>query len=132
MKVHITRANINDREGAKYLFRGKRVSSIIWADMGYQGKKLREFARALNKDLEIVKRPRSRVWVTQKQIALQQIPSMPAFTVLPKRWIVERTFARIGRYRRMSKDYEYNIQTSKIMVFLCLARTFLRRAVIRT
>jgi len=49
------------------------VSSIkkIWADMGYQGKKLREFARALNKDLEIVKRPRSRVWVTQKQIVLQ-------------------------------------------------------------
>lgn len=129
MKVHITQANLNDREGAKYLFRGKRVASIkkIWADMGYQGEKLKTFAHSLNKDLEIVKRPRSRVWVTQEQVLLQQIPTMPAFTVLPKRWIVERTFAWIGRYRRMSKDYEYKIQTSKIMVFLCLTRTFLRR-----
>ncbi|MCH9625210.1 MAG: hypothetical protein S4CHLAM123_03800 [Chlamydiales bacterium] len=129
MKVHITQANVNDREGAKHLFRGKRAASIkkIWADMGYQGPKLRDVAKSYNKDLEVVKRPRSRVWVTQEQIALGLIPTMPAFTVLPKRWIVERTFAWIGRYRRMSKDYEFKIHTSKTMVFLCLARTFLKR-----
>ena len=43
---------------------------------------------------------------------------MPSFTVLPRRWVVERTFAWIGRYRRMSKDYEYQIQTSKVMLFM--------------
>lgn len=95
--------------------------------MGYRGKQLKEFASSYGKDLEIVLRPRKRFWVTQEQIDRGDIPIMPAFTVLPRRWVVERTFAWIGRYRRMSKDYEYKIQTSKIMVFLCLTRTFLKR-----
>ena len=95
--------------------------------MGYQGKKLKEFAATYGKDLEIVLRPRKRVWVTQEQIERGEIPTMPAFTVLPRSWVVERTFAWIRRYRRMSKDYEYKVQTSKIMLFLCLVRTFLKR-----
>ena len=95
--------------------------------MGYRGKQLKEFMAKRSKDLEVVLRPRKWVRLTQEQVERGEIPTMPAFTVLPRRWVVERTFAWIGRYRRMSRDYEYKIQTSKIMLFLCLARTFLKR-----
>ena len=112
-----------------HLIKGKASKTVkkIWADMGYRGKQLKEFMRNKTKDLEIVQRPRRWFWVTQEQIERGEIPVVPSFTVLPRRWVVERTFAWIGRYRRMSKDYEYKIQTSKVMLFLCLARTFLNR-----
>ena len=51
--------------------------------MGYQGKKLKEIAKTYKKDLESVKRPRTRVWVTQEQITSGLIPTTPAFTLLP-------------------------------------------------
>ena len=120
---------MNDRDGAKYLIRGKASKSVrmIWADMGYRGKHFKAFVKNYGKELEIVLRPRKWFWVTQEQVERGEIPEVPSFTVLPKRWIVERTFAWIGRYRRMSKDYEYKSHTSKIMLFLCLVRTFLKR-----
>ena len=52
---------------------------------------------------------------------------MPAFTVLRHRWVVERTFAWIGRYRRMSKDYEYLIESSEAMIYLAMIRLMLKR-----
>jgi transposase len=120
---------MNDREGATHLIKGKASKKVkkIWADMGYRGKQLKDFMRIKGKDLEIVQRPRRWFWVTEEQIERGEIPMVPSFTVLPRRWVVERTFAWLGRYRRMSKDYEYKIQTSKVMIFLCLVRTFLKR-----
>jgi hypothetical protein len=52
---------------------------------------------------------------------------MPAFTVLPRRWVVERTIAWIGRYRRLSKDYEYLPASSETMIYLAMSRLMLRR-----
>ena len=49
------------------------------------------------------------------------------FVVLPKRWIVERTFAWIGRYRRHSKDYERNPETSEAMIYLAMINLMSRR-----
>lgn len=120
---------MNDREGAKHVIKGKasRTLKMIWADMGYRGKQFKDFVTSYGKKLEIVLRPRKWCWVTQEQVERGEIPTMSSFTVLPKRWIVERTFACIGRYRRMSKDYEYKTHTSKTMLFLCLVRTFLKR-----
>lgn len=43
-------------------------------------------------------------------------PPLPAFMVLPRRWVVERTFAWLGRYRRMSKDYEYLPAMSRLLL----------------
>jgi hypothetical protein len=51
---------------------------------------------------------------------------MPAFTVLPRRWVVERTIAWIGRYRRLSKDYEYLPEHSETMIYLAMSRLMLR------
>ena len=52
---------------------------------------------------------------------------MPAFTVLPRRWVVERSFAWLGRYRRMSKDYEYLTTTSEALIYAAMSRSLLRR-----
>jgi hypothetical protein len=52
---------------------------------------------------------------------------MPALTVLPRRWLVERTIAWIGRYRRLSKAYEYLPENSETMIYVAMSRWMLRR-----
>jgi putative transposase len=49
------------------------------------------------------------------------------FKVLPRRWVVERTLAWLGRYRRLSKDYEYHPQTSETMIYTAMTHLMLRR-----
>jgi putative transposase len=49
------------------------------------------------------------------------------FHVLPKRWVVERTFAWLGRYRRLSKDYEQKVHSSETMIYLAMISLMLRR-----
>jgi putative transposase len=52
---------------------------------------------------------------------------MPALTVLLRRWVVERTMAWSGRYRRLSKDYEYRTDSSETVTYLAMSRLMLRR-----
>ena len=73
--------------------------------------------------LEVVQRPRR--W-GRYPVDVDPSP-MPAFTVLPRRWVVERTIAWIGRYRRLSKDYEYLPETGETMIYLAMSRLMLRR-----
>ena len=47
------------------------------------------------------------------------------FTVLPKRWIVERTFGWLGRYRRLSKDYEFFTQTGENLIYMAMINLML-------
>jgi len=61
--------------------------------------------------LEIVKRPKD----------------AKGFTLLPRRWVVERTFVWFGRYRRLSKDYEYRPETSEAMLQLAMIHIIVRR-----
>ena len=56
---------------------------------------------------------------------------MPAFTVLPCRWVVERTIAWVGRYRRLSQEDEYLPESSETMIYLAMTRLMLRRLVRR-
>ena len=108
-------ANVQDRDGAKLVL--KKLRGVyprlkkIWADGGYAGK-LIEWARSFGGwALDIVKRS----------------DSVVGFAVLPKRWIVERTFAWIGRYRRMSKDYEALAVTSEAMIYLVMINVMVHR-----
>lgn len=122
---------MSDKQGAKHLLRNKRLKSVkkIWADSGYSGEELKEIAAKNGKELEIVKRPAGRIRVYNEEWRAEWIPVERGFTILPRRWVVERTFAWIGRYRRMSKDYEYKTKTSKAMIYLSMTKTMLSRYV---
>jgi putative transposase len=96
----------------------------LWADMAYRSHALRMWLAAhWGGSLEIVQRPRR--W--GRYPVDVEPPPMPAFTVLPRRWVVERTIAWIGRYRRLSKDYEYLPEHSETMIYLAMSRLMLRR-----
>ena len=97
-----------DRDGALSVLgvasEGCERLKLIWADMGYRGKRLKAWVEPqLEWKMEIVKRPSK--W--GRYPVDVEPPPMPTFTVLRRRFVVERTFAWVGRYRRMSKDYEY-------------------------
>lgn len=108
----VTAANLSDQQGLYLLldtFRFKRMRKI-WADMGFQGEEAKGYAARKGYNLEIVSRrsPRS-------------------FVVQAKRWIVERTFAWLGKFRRLSKDYEYRVCSSVSMMYIGMARLLLKR-----
>ena len=102
-------------DGAKLVFtRFNRLFPCIqkiWADGGYRGKLVEWVSVFINWTLEIVKRPRD-----QK-----------GFKVLPWRWIVERTFGWLNKYRRLSKDYEYLTETSETMIYISMTHLMLKR-----
>ncbi len=62
-------------------------------------------------------------------IIVGRIPGTKGFVVLPRRWVVERTFGWLGRWRRLSKDYEHLPEVSEAMVTLAMIRLMLHRAV---
>lgn len=115
LAVVVHAANIQDREGAMLVLTllGDKFPRLkkIWADGGYAGQLVEWTAKAGGWLLEIVKR-------TDK---------LPTFVVLPKRWIVERTFGWFGRYRRLSKDYEQTTASSQSMIYIAMINLMLHR-----
>ncbi|HEY9663712.1 MAG TPA: IS5 family transposase, partial [Allocoleopsis sp.] len=109
--VLITEANASERLGAiVVLDEAKEKLSrleVIWVDQGYSGKK---FAHAVKQ----VCGEQVRVEVIERKSA--------AFEQLPKRWIVERTFGWLNRFRRLSKDYEVYSEVSEAMIYGSLIR----------
>ena len=106
-KVHA--ANIFDRDGIRVLLEDAKELfprlSHLWLDAGYNGKEKGKdwVEKVLGWTAEIVKRPRRWVRVPEGE---EPPPYPKGFIVLPKRWVVERSFSWIGQNRRMSKDYE--------------------------
>ena len=118
LAVVVTAANVPDRDGAKPLLEGlgHRFSRLrrIWADGAYGGDLIAwvwALRRRRKVRLEIVRRPKG----------------VKGFQRLPWRWIVERTFGWLGRYRRLSKDYEYLPQTSEAMIHVAMIHLMVRR-----
>lgn len=107
-------ANIQDRDGAPDVLKavGKKFPWLrhIFADGGYAGDKLRQ---ALDDEwtLEIVKRP----------------SGVKGFVLLPMRWVVERTFAWLGRCRRLAKDWESTVESSTAWAHIASIRLVTRR-----
>ena len=116
LEVVVHAANIQDYQGAKVVLLKltETVSSLkkLWADGIYRKDGLVEWVRdTLTIALDIVERE----------------PDQKGFKVLPRRWVVERTFAWLGRYRRLSKDYEKCVQTSEGVLYIASIHTMLRR-----
>lgn len=118
LNVVVTAANVYDGEGGKLVI-GKIVETfstikIIWSDSTYRGDLVDWVPKTLvGAKLEVVEREEG-----QK-----------GFKVQPKRWVVERTLAWLGNYRRLSKDYERLTRNSEAMIYLASIRTMLKRIV---
>ncbi len=128
LRVLVHPADLRDAEMAPWLLAAAYEAfdrlQHLWADMASRGQRLRTWvAEACGWTLEIVARPRRWGWYPMDV----EPPPMPAFTVLPRRWVVERTIAWIGRFRRLSKDDEYLPESSEAMIALAMSRLRRRR-----
>lgn len=115
LAVVVHPASIQDRDGAKLVLtklvgRFPRLK-LIWADAGYAGQLIEWVAALGGWLLEIVRRP----------------TDTHHFTVLPRRWVVERTLAWLGRCRRLSKDYEALPDTTEAWIHIAMIHLMLRR-----
>jgi putative transposase len=121
----ISAANLGDREGLEWFLNSaskqKALPRILWADHGYSGNTVIQKAKSLGVKLEIVSR---KIGLYRDTLKLK---SLEGFHIVPKRWIVERTFAWFGKFRRLSKDYELSVSTSTVMIYLAMTRIMLRR-----
>ncbi len=113
--VVVHAASIQDRDGAKLVLEKAHPCfpnlKRVWADGGYAGGLIQWVKDSYDWVLEIVKRT----------------DDLKGFHVLPRRWVVERTLGWLGRYRRLSKDYECLTQSSEAMVQIALIRLMLKR-----
>jgi putative transposase len=113
--AQVTGANVQDHHQIVALVTaGKQRSpelKKVWVDEGYQGNQQRDL---IHQDLQVV---------------LEIVPRPPGkgFQVLSRRWVVERTFAWLGRYRRLSKDYEFDPDTALAFIQIAMSHLMVRR-----
>lgn len=112
---HVSGADVSDQAGARRLLAGLRPLQprleLVWADRAYGGRPLAAWAEERGVRVEVV-RPE---------------PGQRGFVVQPRRWVVERTFGWLGRYRRLAKDYERRVQSAEALIKLAMVRLMLRR-----
>jgi putative transposase len=118
LAVVVTQAGLDDAAAAPLIFANLRADQmprleVVWAEGKYHNHQLNDWLAAFNPTwrLEIVSRP----------------PGVKGFTLLPKRWVAERTFAWNGRCRRHSKDYERRTDSSESMIRITAINLMLRR-----
>jgi putative transposase len=121
-------ANVSDRDGAYHVLEDltQRFPTVrhLWVDAGYAGTVVTWIEQTLGRSVTVVRKPRR--WI--RAPADQEPPPMPTgFQVLPRRWVVERTFAWLGRYRRLSKDYEALPATEEAWIHLAMSSLMLAR-----
>ena len=114
LKAFVNEANYYDGVVGSWLLPGlgNRFPRLkkLWADGTYAGTFV-EQADALGIDVEITTR----------------LSDLPGFQLIPRRWVSERTFAWLGNYRRLSKDYEYWVYTSDAMIYATMIHVMVRR-----
>ncbi|MFI6449747.1 transposase [Kitasatospora sp. NPDC050543] len=115
LTVLVTAASVTDRDAGQTLLARLRMRhwriALVWADGGYTGR-LVDFARdVLRTALTVVKRS----------------DDTTGFVVLPKRWLVERTFAWLMRSRRLARDYEARTDSAEAMIWWSMSMVMSRR-----
>src|SRR5215210_3800392 len=140
-KVHS--AKVPDQDGIKLVLEAKRDRlprlCHLWVDAGYQGRGKEWVEKALGLSVEVVHRtPKptqektARVWAEEWskegwQIDWQRLLPQRGFEVLPRRWVVERTFSWLSQNRRTSKDYERLCTTGEAFIYVAMSRLMVRR-----
>jgi putative transposase len=116
LAAYVTPADVHDQRGARCLLAG--LAPVLprlkkrRADAAYREQELAAWCQAEGSwDLEVVERP----------------TGSRGFSLLPRRWVVERTLSWISRNRRLSKDYERKVQTSETLIRVAMIRLLLAR-----
>ena len=143
LKAKVHSAKVMDRDGIEPLL--KRTDGqfprlkYLWLDAGYKGKGKEWVEKALGWSVEVVQHPPKiapqemlRRWAREwakEGVAIDWEKLLPprGFRVLPRRWVVERTFSWLGQNRRMSKDYERLTQTSEVFILVVMIRLMVKR-----
>jgi len=143
LKVNVHTASIQDRAAMPLLLAGvneqfPRVGHV-WVDQGYTGAGKAWIEQHLGWTVEIVKHPwQARgTWVPHGDLdrldtvwcTWERLPPRPKVFrgVLPRRWVVKRTFGWFGQSRRLSKDYERLCETSEALIYATMTRLMIRR-----
>jgi putative transposase len=115
LMVNLTPADISDSAGAKAVLRALRAKwpwmKTLFADSAYDRAGLMDEAAMLDFTVEVVRK----------------IEGQTGFQVLPRRWVVERTFAWMTRWRRLVRDYEARVDVSEAMTHIAMASLLIRR-----
>jgi putative transposase len=143
LKAKVHSAKVPDQDGIKLLLRTayERLPRLshLWVDAGYQGRGREWVEQELGLSVEVVHRtpkPTSektaRIWAEEwakegREIDWQRLIPRRGFEVLPRRWVVERTFSWLSQNRRMSKDYERLCATSEAFIYAAMTRLMIRR-----
>jgi putative transposase len=132
VKVRVHPANETEAAGGQALLAGLdrvfRRLELIWVDAGYKRRFAEWVTVALGWRVEVVQHPdagRTHVWLPAD--APPPPPRPVGFRVLPRRWVVERTFAWLGRNRRLSKDYEARPTSEAAWLYAAASRLLRRR-----
>jgi putative transposase len=143
LEARVHSAKVPDEDGIRLLLDPARDRlsrlSHLWVDAGYQGRGRRWTEEVLGVSVEVVRKPRkpipekvAEVWAREwakegKEVDWQRLMASRGFRVLPRRWVVERTFAWISHNRRMTKDYERLSATGEAIVYAAMTRLMVRR-----
>ena len=151
LEARVHSAKVPDEDGIKLLLdpaRNRLWQRLwqrlwhLWVDAGYQGRGRRWAEEVLGLSVAVVRKPPkpilpekvAKAWAEEwakegKEVDRQRFMAPKGFRVLPRRWVVERTFAWISHNRRMAKDYERLCTTGESFVYAAMTRLMVRRLV---
>jgi putative transposase len=143
LKAKVHSAKVPEQDGLRLLLEAARSEIArlkhLWLDAGYEGRGKRWAEEALGLNAEVVRRPPkpipekvARIWAEEwakegEEVDWQRLMPLRGFKVLPRRWVVERTFSWLSQNRRMSKDYERLCATGEAFVYAAMSRLMVRR-----
>ena len=143
LEARVHSARVPDQDGIRLLLepvRGRFARlSHLWVDAGYQGRGKRWAEEVMGLSVEVVRKPPKpapekvvELWAAEwakegKDVDWQKLMPPRGLRVLPRRWVVERTFAWICHNRRMAKDYERLCATGEAFVYAAMTRLMVRR-----
>jgi putative transposase len=144
IEARVHSAKVPDEDGIRLLLESAcdRLGRLshLWVDAGYRGRGRRWAEEALGVSVEVVRKPPTKplpkqvakIWAEEwakegEEVDWQRLMPPRGFQVLPRRWVVERTFAWICHNRRMAKDYERLCATGEAFVYAAMTRLMVRR-----
>ena len=143
LKPKVHSAKVPDQDGLRLLLQSARTElsrlKHLWLDAGYEGRGRRWAEDVMGLSVAVVRKPPkpgpekvAKIWAEEwakegEKVDWQRLMLPRGFGVLPRRWVVERTFSWLGQNRRMSKDYERLCESAEAFVYVAMIRLMVRR-----